>query len=433
MDSPRVQLQLHLLPSEIIYSISEHLDGKCLCYFRLANKRLGEIARGPLYKTIQKIALAKQELYDRQCINQFRDQLIMCTTEVGIPALLLHKHADVEVFAALVNRGAYEVNRGAYEVNRGAYEVNRGAYDAVKLFLDAGVSANAFDLMGRTMLHLCVFNGDVALAQLLLDRGADPNLTMHNGWSPLHILHFAPFQSQKALAWALLDRGVVVPDNVGLLFSDICRATCALEIVQYLVEGNLMDIGKPMDYPEPGTTALHIAAKTVLDLEVLEYLLSVKPSLLNMRTTHYLETAYTFDGADARPLNAAFLIRKGIDLAGTEVAINPRRAALLRLNAAVKLGHLGIIRALLARDELRGWGDKDWIPDMKLRCQLMPLEHGITEKNLEALELLLKNRNFSGAQALIEYCQSEIIKITGRSRSSQARRILRNLRRAMST
>ncbi|OJJ68220.1 hypothetical protein ASPBRDRAFT_199356 [Aspergillus brasiliensis CBS 101740] len=419
MDSPRVQLQLHLLPSEVIYSISEHLDGKSLCCFRLANKRLGEIARGLLYKTIRKIALAKQEWYDWRLIKQFRDQLIMRTTEVGIPALLLHKHADVEVFAALVNRGAYEVNRGAY--------------DAVKLFLDAGVSANAFDLMGRKMLHLCVFNGDVALAQLLLDRGADPNLTLHNGWSPLHILHFAPFQSQKALAWALLDKGVVVPDDVGLLFDNICRATCAREIIQYLVEGNLIDIGKPMDYREPGTTALHIAAKTVSDLGILEYLPSVKPGLLNMRTTHYLETAYTFDGADARPLNAAFLIRKGIDLAGTQVAINPRRAALLRLNAAVKLGHLEIIRALLTRDELRGWGVKDWISDMELRCQLMPLEHGITEKNLEALELLLKNRKFSGEQALIEYCQSEIIKISGRSRSSQARRILRNLRKAMST
>ncbi|TPR01344.1 Protein kinase domain family protein [Aspergillus niger] len=60
---------------------------------------------------------------------------------------------------------------------------------------------------------------------------------------------------------------------------------------------------------------------------------------------------------------------------------------------AVSLNRLDVIRALLARDELRGWGDETWAPDMGIQ-QLKPLECAIEKYYLEALDLLLENRQF---------------------------------------
>ncbi|PWY74129.1 ankyrin [Aspergillus eucalypticola CBS 122712] len=328
---------------------------------------------------------------------------------VDIPHRLHEGHdRDLEVFADLVNGGAYH---------------------SVKLFLDAGVFANAFDLCGRTMLHLCVRNGDVELANLLLDRGAEPNCTMRYGFSPMHFLCFAPPKSQEALGWLLLDKGYKVPDNVGWLFRSICQASCGLKLIRYMVEEDLIDINSSMDLKGKLCTALHIAAEFANSTDILEYLLSVKPSLLNMYGTSLQRTAYGYECAESRPSNAVYLLNKGINFLPEYV--EPTVAAIIRLENAVSLNRLEVIRALLARGELWGWGDETWEHDVAL--QLEPLESAIEYQYLTGMELLLENRQFPYDQVLIDKCE-KLASAWGcleGSRLLQAKQILQKLKQAI--
>lgn len=416
MNQPKMQPQLSYLPSEIIHYIIEDLDIKVLCCLRLTNRRLEEFARGYLLRTAKEIAFPKQEYYDMANIKLIPENKLTDTDDglVDIPDCLHEGHdRNLEVFADLVNRGAYH---------------------SVKMFLDAGVFANAFDLCGRAMLHLCVRNGDVELANLLLDRGADPNCTMRYGFSPMHFLRFAPPSSQEALAWTLLGRGYKVPCNVGWLFENICQTTCALKLVRYMVEEGLIDIDKPMEYRGNGCTALHIAAEFANSTDILDYLLSVKPSLLNMYThkTGLKGTAYSYKCVRSRPSNAVYLLNKGIHFLDEVYDISPRAAAMYGLEIAVSLNRLNVIRALLARDELQGWGDETWEPDESIQ-QLKPLESAIRKEHLEVMELLLENRQFPYDQVLIDKCE-KLASAWGcleGSRLLQAKQILQKLKQAM--
>ncbi|PYH37762.1 ankyrin [Aspergillus neoniger CBS 115656] len=406
-----MQAQLSHLPSEIIHYIIEDLDFKVLCCLRLTNRRLDGFARGYLLKIAKEIAFPIQEYYDMANVKLIPDNTVSHEYEgfVDIPHRLREGHdRDLEVFADLVNGGAYH---------------------SVKLFLDAGVFANAFDLCGRTMLHLCVRNGDVELANLLLDRGADPYRTMRYGFSPMHFLRFAPPKSQEALAWLLLDKGYKVPDNVGWLFRSICQASCALKLIRYMVEEDLIDINKSMDLKGKRCTALHIAAEFANSTDILEYLLSVKPSLLNKYGTSLQRTAYGYECVESRPSNAVYLLNKGINSLPEDV--EPTVAAIIRLESAVSLNRLDVIRALLARGELWGWGDETWEHNVVL--QLEPLESAIENQYLTAMELLLENRQFPYDQVLIDKCE-KLASAWGcleGSRLLQAKQILQKLKQAM--
>uniref|UniRef100_A0ABD2XJG4 Uncharacterized protein n=1 Tax=Trichogramma kaykai TaxID=54128 RepID=A0ABD2XJG4_9HYME len=54
--------------------------------------------------------------------------------------------------------------------------------------IDRIVQVNARDDKGRTPLHLALFEGKREMVELLLRNGADPNLTIENGFTPLHII-----------------------------------------------------------------------------------------------------------------------------------------------------------------------------------------------------------------------------------------------------
>jgi ankyrin repeat protein len=95
--------------------------------------------------------------------------------------------------------------------------INEGRAELVYKLLAAGVNVNAQDREGLTPLHLLIQNElwteaftidpqapiqertdklKLQIAQALLTRGANPNITMKNGWSALHLL--AKSESMKA-------------------------------------------------------------------------------------------------------------------------------------------------------------------------------------------------------------------------------------------
>ena len=64
--------------------------------------------------------------------------------------------------------------------------VNLGDIDAVKKLLARGAPINVKDKhLGRNPLIMAAMNGRAEIAGILLERGADPNATDMEGWTPM--------------------------------------------------------------------------------------------------------------------------------------------------------------------------------------------------------------------------------------------------------
>lgn len=67
-----------------------------------------------------------------------------------------------------------------------AEAVQSGSVEAVRRALEQNVgNINGLDQRGHTALHWAVFGGYVEIVQLLLTRGADPNVASRDGITPL--------------------------------------------------------------------------------------------------------------------------------------------------------------------------------------------------------------------------------------------------------
>ena len=80
----------------------------------------------------------------------------------------------------------------------------KGLADVAQLLLERGANPNLQDEGGFTPLHGATSWGHTAIAQLLLDRGANPNLQNKYGETPLQA---AAAEGHTAIARLLLERG----------------------------------------------------------------------------------------------------------------------------------------------------------------------------------------------------------------------------------
>jgi len=82
--------------------------------------------------------------------------------------------------------------------------ISRDDRKLLELLLAQGMSVNAVDGEGSTLLHMAVYQGNRSLSELLISRGSDVNARDRNGRTPLHI---ASQNRNKELILLLLSKG----------------------------------------------------------------------------------------------------------------------------------------------------------------------------------------------------------------------------------
>jgi ankyrin repeat protein len=63
--------------------------------------------------------------------------------------------------------------------------VNMGEIEGVRRLLDGGLDVNSRNVVLETPLYAAVWTGNYEIAEMLLNRGADPNIPDKNGFTPL--------------------------------------------------------------------------------------------------------------------------------------------------------------------------------------------------------------------------------------------------------
>jgi ankyrin repeat protein len=125
---------------------------------------------------------------------------------IGYTPLDLAVHLDyVAVVQLLLENGANpSMAKDGLETLHWAAE--RGHLDILHLLLESepGFNINIMNYHGFTLLNLAAKQGHVAVASLLLDKGADPNIATKDGVTPLHM---AADNGHLELVRLLLDKG----------------------------------------------------------------------------------------------------------------------------------------------------------------------------------------------------------------------------------
>ena len=206
----------------------------------------------------------------------------------------LHVAADssgcvsASVILLLLGRGADATiadNEGVTPLQRA---VKRGESDAILLLLDRGADVTAVDNEGRTLLHWAAeCNRKNNTVASFLSKGLNPQITAHNGATPLHgaatpevalsllqagvginavtrqgrtALHEAARFGRSEVVQLLLDNGAAlqVTDNEGRTPLHDAALSGSKETVELLLVAGL----DPRSLTQEGTTPLHEAARS---------------------------------------------------------------------------------------------------------------------------------------------------------------------------
>jgi len=140
----------------------------------------------------------------------------------------------------------------------------RGDLRAVRLFLDGGMKPDSRNLLDQTALLASASRGRTDVVQLLLERGADPNLRFdtHFSKSQVHgltVLMAAAEQGHAEVVRALLERGAFVnarADN-GLTALMAAASSGHGDIVEILLKND----ADPNAQTADGETALMFAER----------------------------------------------------------------------------------------------------------------------------------------------------------------------------
>ena len=156
--------------------------------------------------------ILKSESFRRKANNVFAAEISTDQKELVIAC----GEGDIEMIKRLLSTEMLNINREVEHPDESDYKyatplsqaVEKGETNAVKLLLARGADPNNLIVPnedgGYTALHLAANEGYQAVAQLLLDGGANPNLgDIYQNTA----LHFAALEGHNNVLHVLLDRG----------------------------------------------------------------------------------------------------------------------------------------------------------------------------------------------------------------------------------
>ncbi|XP_031848725.2 transient receptor potential cation channel family member painless [Nomia melanderi] len=132
--------------------------------------------------------------------NQSEETCLDIACRKGLPAfvqLLLDKGANVNRVNKVHNRGPIH------------FATEKGYQDVLQVLLkDPRINPN-LEAGQRTALHMAVKKNDLACAQLLLEKGASPNIPNNKGWTAIHM---AAMNGQTDMVQLIFDKSTHVLD-----------------------------------------------------------------------------------------------------------------------------------------------------------------------------------------------------------------------------
>lgn len=261
----------------------------------------------------------------------------------------------------------------AIERGNGTYwlrDVRAGNVKAVQVHLDKGVDLDIVDERDETALMVAASSGDLEMARMLLEAGADPNKKSESG---RHLsLHRAILKDHLELVRLLLESGANLntEDQGGLtplilasqrrneeIVALLVEAGAQLGIVEYalLDQSNAVRTflreGTSVDYAnEAGQTAL-MAAALRADVPLMMDLLGRGAGLETRDRSGQTPLFYALYGGNEDAIR--FLLNRGADVSATS---NHRMTVTQKM---VMAGNVEILRLLLERGApLDGWLDQ---------------------------------------------------------------------------
>ncbi|KAL1632792.1 hypothetical protein SLS56_003282 [Neofusicoccum ribis] len=195
------------------------------------------------------------------------------TTDTGVtPMMQAAANGRLSVIEYLIKLGAKNVaSRSGWLPVHDA--TNSGHLDAVKLLLDREPSSlNAKSEQGETILWLAVKESRSAVAEYLLNRGADVTIAEKSGWTPLHS---AAEWNRMEMVRSLVGHGADVNAKGGSGFTPLRFAVTRgnVDVAAYLLEHGA-DSSEFLD----GLGLLHVAAQNNF-LEMVKLLLKYRIDL----------------------------------------------------------------------------------------------------------------------------------------------------------
>jgi len=219
-----------------------------------------------------------------------------------------------------------------------------GRVEIVRLLLEKGAEVNMSRGGGSTALHMAaLYGGKTELISLLLEKGANMNARTANGETPLNL---AVIGKQKAIAELLLDRGAEINlENQN--FSSLLHISASAGIKRIVDMALKHEINFAFR-TEKGNTLLHSAAEGGL-VELADVLLAKGLSL--EATNTYGQTPLHLAARDDQKGIVELFLGKGAKI---DQATKEGKAA---LHYAREKGHQDIVELLRAK----GADDSPWV------------------------------------------------------------------------
>jgi len=209
------------IPYEVFHKILEEVDYPAIKRICDTNREFRELCATPYFKEL--INRKRREYLSEK--EEYTDRLYSATVD-----------GNLEEVKALVELGV-DVNPEGMRISPLLNALKQENLDIVEYLVEVGADLDNKSslLRGRTALIMAVRQGNEELAQLFLEKGANPNVRDDVG---LTALHWAAAEAGEGMVELLLENGAdpTVRDGLGETALDIAMSEGNLENASILRE-----------------------------------------------------------------------------------------------------------------------------------------------------------------------------------------------------